>query len=192
MSELSLGTLSGLAANSYVIDVAAGSSLDLSAGAVLPAGSVLQVVSTTKTDTFSTTSTSYTDVTGLSASITPRSTGSKVYVIVSAVIGFNHPTSDRGFLSIFRGATNLSNPTSPGSRTPALAGFDSSIVSNGVENISVSFLDTPSTTASTTYSVKVNTSNASDTVYVNRSADDGDSSSRPRGVSTITLIEVAG
>jgi hypothetical protein len=30
MSELSLGTLSGLAANSYVIDVASGSTLDLS------------------------------------------------------------------------------------------------------------------------------------------------------------------
>ena len=161
-------------------------------GAVSRSGGILQVVSTTKTDTFSTTSTSYADVTGLSATITPRSTSSKVYAIVSAVIGFNHPTSDRGLLSIFRGATNLSNPTSPGSRTPALAGFDSSIVSNGVENISVSFLDAPSTTASTTYSVKVNTSNPSDTVYVNRSADDGDSSSRPRGVSTITLIEVAG
>ena len=59
MSELSLGTLSGLAANSYVVDVASGSSLDLSAGAVLPAGSILQVVSTTKTDTFSSSSTSF-------------------------------------------------------------------------------------------------------------------------------------
>ena len=34
-------------------------------------GRVLQVVSATKTDTFSTTSTSFTDITGLSVSITP-------------------------------------------------------------------------------------------------------------------------
>ena len=37
-----------------------------------------QVVSTTKTDGFSTSSTSVTDVTGLSVSITPTSTSSKV------------------------------------------------------------------------------------------------------------------
>ena len=40
----------------------------------LPTGSVLQVQSTTKTDTFSGTSTSFADVTGLSVSITPSST----------------------------------------------------------------------------------------------------------------------
>jgi hypothetical protein len=48
--------------------------------AQLPTGSVLQVVSTTKTDTFSTSSTSYTDLTGLSVSITPTSATSKVLV----------------------------------------------------------------------------------------------------------------
>jgi len=74
MSELAVGSLKGLAANSFVIDVASGSSLDLSAGAVFPAGSVLQVVSTTKTDAFSTTSSSFADVTGLAATITPSST----------------------------------------------------------------------------------------------------------------------
>ena len=37
-------------------------------------GKILQVKSTTKTDTFSTTNTSFTDVTGLSIAITPSST----------------------------------------------------------------------------------------------------------------------
>ena len=44
-------------------------------------GKVLQVVSTSKTDSFSTTSTSYVDVTGLSVSITPASSSNKIYVI---------------------------------------------------------------------------------------------------------------
>ena len=35
-------------------------------------GGIIQVVSTTKTDTFSTTSTSFTDVTGFSVNITPK------------------------------------------------------------------------------------------------------------------------
>ena len=43
-------------------------------------GNILQVVSTTKTDTFSTTSTSYVDITGLSVSITPTSTSSKIFI----------------------------------------------------------------------------------------------------------------
>jgi len=49
----------------------------------MPTGSVIQVQSTTKTNTFSTTSTSFTDVTGLSVSITPISTSSKILVIYS-------------------------------------------------------------------------------------------------------------
>jgi hypothetical protein len=47
----------------------------------LPAGSVLQVVSTEKVDTFSTTSGSFVDVTGLSVSITPTSATSNVFVL---------------------------------------------------------------------------------------------------------------
>jgi hypothetical protein len=50
----------------------------------LPAGSVLQVVSTVKTDTFTTVSSSYVDVTGLSVSITPTSATSKILVLVQA------------------------------------------------------------------------------------------------------------
>jgi hypothetical protein len=56
----------------------------LSAITTLPAaiatGKVLQVVQTTKTDTFTTTSTSFTDVTGLSVSITPSSASSKILI----------------------------------------------------------------------------------------------------------------
>ena len=42
----------------------------------LPSGSVLQVVSSTKTDSSAISSTSFTDSTGLSATITPTSTSS--------------------------------------------------------------------------------------------------------------------
>ena len=47
------------------------------------AGKVLQVVSITKQDSFSTSSTSFTDVTGLSLSITPSSTSSKILILGS-------------------------------------------------------------------------------------------------------------
>ena len=62
------------------------------------AGAVLQVVSTTKTDTFSTSSTSYTDLTGVSASITPQ-TNSKVLVILNlhAYVEFNGHSNGEGY-----------------------------------------------------------------------------------------------
>jgi hypothetical protein len=46
-----------------------------------PIGKILQVVSTTKTDVFTTSSGSFTDITGLSVSITPSSTSSKVLIL---------------------------------------------------------------------------------------------------------------
>ena len=55
-----------------------GTSIDLGASETITAGKVLQVLSTTKTDTFSTTSDSFTDITGLSVAITPSASSSKV------------------------------------------------------------------------------------------------------------------
>ena len=66
-------------------DIASGAAI---AGSklVMPTGSVLQVVSTTSTSNFTTSSTSYAD-TGFTASITPSATSSKVLVLFSSVGG---------------------------------------------------------------------------------------------------------
>ena len=45
-------------------------------------GGIIQVRSVTKTDTFQTSSASFTDITGLSVSITPQSTSSKILIQV--------------------------------------------------------------------------------------------------------------
>jgi hypothetical protein len=55
----------------------------------IPTGQIIQVVSTTKTDTFSSTTTNaFTDITGLSVSITPTSSSNTILVMVS-VQGIN-------------------------------------------------------------------------------------------------------
>ena len=73
---------------------------------VFPAGHVLQVVSTTKTDFFSTTSTTYVDVTGLSATITPSSTSSKILV---SVTGASSGSADNsfGYAVLLRDSTQI-------------------------------------------------------------------------------------
>ena len=53
----------------------------------IPTGSVLQVMQTVKSDTYSTTSSTFNDVTGLSVSITPSSSSNKILVFVDAALG---------------------------------------------------------------------------------------------------------
>jgi hypothetical protein len=153
------------------------------------AGSVLQVVSTTKTDTFSTSSTSYTDVTGLSVSITPSSTSSKIMVFATVNSGRlgGLPT-----FQLVRVSTAIGVGDAAGSRTRASMSNYPGGDSIGVQltTVAVEFLDSPSTTSATTYKIQARTE--SSTLYVNRSGTDTDSATYPRVVSSITVMEVAG
>jgi len=160
---------------------------------VAPKGSVLQVVSTTKTDAFTTTSTSYADVTGLSATITPISTSSRIEVSVVVPFATLRGTVTRAGWSAFRGSTNLVSPSSPGSRTPAAHwpsdnGFGSS---SQYRSSTFQIVDSPGTTSELTYKVMA-ICESGQTAYVNRSEGDNNASDVARGVSTIILMEVAG
>ena len=55
--------------------------------AKMPAGAILQVVQGVKTDTYTTTSTSYVAVPSLTASITPTSSTSKILITASINMG---------------------------------------------------------------------------------------------------------
>lgn len=151
------------------------------------AGTVLQVVSTAKTDTFSTTSTSYADVTGLSVSITPSSATSKIYV-VAQVTGGGTTTNNTNF-RLVRDSTAICIGTSGGgSRIQATT---STYVNDGnvLAALVISFLDSPSTTSATTY--KIQQIVPSGTGYLNRTSADVDASYTARGASTITVMEIA-
>ena len=145
------------------------------------AGKVLQVVSTTKTDVFSTTSTSFVDVTGISVSITPTSATSKILVIVQ--MQASQGSSSDSIYRLLRGATVIAVSTSGSSKN----GFGqvSSSYANSMFTIGVTFLDSPTTTSATTYKVQCVVDGG--TTYVNRrgaAADYG-------GSSTITVMEIA-
>ena len=147
--------------------------------AVPPAGAILQLVSTNKTDTFSTTSGSYTDVTGLSVSITPQSATSKIFVIVH----FNTSgaqTANESF-RLMKDATALSDPFAV-----VRIGQDAQ-AEYQVTNIAYSYLDSPATTSSTTYKIQAKTNYS--TLYVNRPLNQGGFSDTLK--STITVMEVA-
>ena len=83
-----------------------------SSGNVNTPGSVVQVLSTTKTDDFSTTSTSYTDITGLSVAITPKFSSSKI--LVSYIVNGSNYGSGMT-LQLLRDSTIIGSGTGTGS-----------------------------------------------------------------------------
>jgi hypothetical protein len=152
----------------------------------VPAGGILQVVSTSKTDTFSTTSTSFTGVTGLSATITPRATSSKILAFFSV----QGSGAGLGFYRLARNGTGIGVANADGLRTQASAqGFESDV--NSVYTTSNSFLDSPSTVSTLTYQVQL-LAESGTLHYVNMDRNNQNLAARARVVSSITLIEVAG
>ena len=159
-------------------------------------GGVLQVVTTTKTDTFTTTSTSYTDVTGLSVSITPKSVSNKVLVLASVpFVSVSGTTTAGAGISVFRGSTNLVAPTSPSNRIPGISKLNVQGLSAGAQWIhptTFQILDSPASTSALSYNIKTLAFGAGVTSYVNRMFDDSDTANSMRLVSTITVMEIAG
>ena len=145
-------------------------------------GSVLQVVSTTKVNGFSTSSTSFVDLTGLSVSITPTSATSNVMVFATFSMSVG-VTTCLAIFNLVRNSTNLSQPS------PTITFNGTSIVypalADAVIPGSLNFLDSPATTSATTYKIQCRASSAN-IIYVNiRGA--GDSAF----TSTITAMEIA-
>jgi len=150
-------------------------------------GSVLQTVYIQKTDTFSSSSGSWVDVTGLTADITMTSSSNKVLVICH-VSGLNDATTGSG-LGIDRGGSFVGLPQSGyGSRQNIMGGefYESRQDSFRVQ--SFTFLDTP---GSGTHTYKIKAMPKSQALYINRSASDGNSSDFCRGTSDMTLMEIA-
>lgn len=159
------------------------------AAALTSANLIRQVVSTTKTDTFTTTSNSLTQVTGLTATITPIATSSKVLVIAKLSMGTNPGVTAgsaalrRAGTAIFIGDTASSRGRSSSTQTTAAANYQ--------YDLTFVHLDSPSTTSATTYDVAVtNAEQSGQAVFVNRGQGDSDSAFIWRTASSITLLEV--
>jgi hypothetical protein len=114
--------------------------------------------------------------TGLTASITPQSTSSKILVMVSQNGCFKNSANseNRMNLRLMRGATNIA------SIAGGLFLYTGSAISNGA-TASISFLDSPATTSSTTYKTQfMNPQNTAQVIVQEGSS-----------VSTIVLMEIS-
>lgn len=141
---------------------------------------VVQVKYASKNDTFSTSSTSYVDVTGLSVSITPTSASNNILFFVHiGAIGTG--ASAVNLIQLLRGTTVILAPS--GGTNPATANVYDVGNANTVP-LSMAVLDSPATTSATTYKVQARVNG--NTMHINRLP--GDSTFTT--VSTVTVMEV--
>jgi hypothetical protein len=182
-------TLVGLAATQTLTNksIAATQLTGTIAAARLPAGSVLQVVSAAKTDTFSTTSTSYTDITGLSVTLTPTSSSSKFLIYFFLCAGNQNIFTAQ----LVRNSTAIVLGDADGSRTQATIGTMANSDANMQTANSYGYLDSPATASAVTYKVQVRTESGA-TNYINRSISDSNSTAGARTASSIIVMEIAG
>ena len=167
-----------------------GDTFALSSGASATGfGKVLQLITLTngmKSDTFTTTSTSWTDVTDLSLSITPSSSSNFVVVSLHTPISNNY-ASARTHVQITRDGSAIAIGDAASSRTRGLAMYRGGDVDN-VDTISTFFRDAPSSTSSLNYKVQMKVQ--SNTGVMNRNGLDGDADYTLRGITTFSLMEI--
>ena len=152
-------------------------------------GKVLQVVQTEKTDTFSLSSSTDTDVTGMSATIT--TTGSnkvKVEVLLHALCT-QSSSHWGGRMTLFRGSTAINIGDAAGVRLRSTAFIDGDGSLYGMQSLA-NYLDSPGA-GTHTYKIQIAHSRAKE-IVVNRAVDDTNNTDYgQRTASTIILKEVA-
>jgi hypothetical protein len=148
-------------------------------------GKVLQVVSSNLTTQMTSSSTSYVD-TGLTATITPSATSSKVLVLCN--VCFTYSGDSNGYLILLRDTTEINSGS--GGTVNAWAGLNSNATSfaYSAPQQGCNYLDSPSTTSATVYKVQAKSQSPSYSFGINRRVLD-----TYFGIaSNITLMEIAG
>jgi len=150
-------------------------------------GKVLQVVSTTKTDTYSTSGDG--DISGLTATITPSSTSSKI-LITAHITGQSSGNDTTQTFGLKRDSTYICQGNADGSRPQVTCRIDCS-GGNFNDTTSINYLDSPSTTSAITYTIHT-WSQSGHWCHINKTNNNGNTSNTydSRTTSTITVMEI--
>jgi len=179
-------------------DVAGSTTLTLPTGSATvltdatPVGKVLQVLQTTFTGTQTVTTPShgyFTNITNLSASITPSSTSSKILIMLN--VNVMHP-NDRIIHAKMSGGNSASFIANAASNRARAA---SSVTGQNytAQMLTLTYLDSPNTTSSTTYTPQMGGNYTGTTWAINYNViNDSDVAYITRSASSMILMEIAG
>jgi len=216
MSKIVVAEIEGPSTTSNKITIASGSQLDLvgstgtttidaadiTAGdlpsARLPIGTVVQVVSATKTDTssFSSTATdTFVDLAGMTVTITPTSATSKILIMFT--VNITRTSAATQHVRLMRDTTAICIGDAAGSnrlrdtvatRVPNAGGVP---YAYALMELSNSYLDSPGTVSPIVYKLQGTLgSTYSGTFYINISSGDIDADYCMRTASSITVMEI--
>ena len=150
-------------------------------------GSVIQVVTATKTDAFTTTTVvnSTSDVTGLSINITPKFATSKIMIcsMISAFVAKTSSYNAMGLLFLVKNSTRIASTVMKCRIDNA---YSSNIIQTGA-TCNFMYLDSPGTTSSVNYHIEAAAWAGNTTVYINGQA----GGSAYDEVSTLTAMEIS-
>jgi hypothetical protein len=159
------------------------------------AGRILQVVSVTKSDTYSESiaanTMSSTNITGLTASLTPASTSNKILITGSIATGRDSNDSNSGVgVAMFRGGSLVGVGDAASSRT-RVTSMSHHAADLNITTVPINFLDSPSSTSEQTYTFRfLNADGSTSNITLNKSQSDADAAYAGRAISTITLMEI--
>ena len=149
-------------------------------------GGIVQVIQTIKKDQFETSQSvgsGYADITGLSATITPKFSTSKI--MVEAHI-YNSNNNAVNFFRVLRGSTFIEQPSGTSSSGANWNAHGFSYFDHQYQDTCViKILDSPATTSATTY--KIQTACTSNVVTINQFFN----TSNYFGITTLQLYEVS-
>jgi len=157
-------------------------------------GKILQVVHAIKSSGFSVSASTdnFSDITGLSASITPVSSSNKILIHFQSSFSTTS-IGQRGSFRLLRDSTVVNAANADGQSTnqtifPGLVIRDNTSMSVPVAG---SFFDNPSTTSEVTYKLQVGAEGGAGTIFVNADASGNTGSTNYKGVSNLILMEVS-
>jgi hypothetical protein len=157
------------------------------------AGIGSNVVQTVKTNAFTSTSATFVNITGLTATITPTSASSKILVMFQISGIATGGGGAGGHFKLAGGNTAAYIGDTAGSNTRAVVTVIRTgdwTPTNTMISLVGTYLDAPNTTSAVTYSVQVQSAGGG-TVYVNLGNGTTASANNGRGASSLTVIEVA-
>ena len=161
------------------------------------AGGIIQIKQTLKTDSFNTNSQNLVDITGMSVSITPTRSDSKILVQVH--LSFGGDDNMYGQVRLVRdpGDQTVGGSTAvSGNQRNGTFGVNTPNGANGqykMYSAECQILDSPATTSTLTYKLQVaSTNTGGNYFYLNRPSNNDNQQYIIGGSSTITAMEVSG
>tara|TARA_R100000005_G_C4970985_1_gene184006 strand:+ start:713 stop:1354 length:642 start_codon:yes stop_codon:yes gene_type:complete len=161
-------------------------------GSLTAPGVFINAVSAIKTDSqANASSNSFSDIVGLSVTITPKSTGSKILLLCNISLSCSDDATGRSFRCL-RNGTHIGGGSEGSRKSVNFFASPMSTDQNMSGTTSWHYLDSPSSTSALTYKIQMTGYNSGVTTYINTNMSRGGQVYDDIATSNFTAIEIAG